>query len=194
MKIRNEFRLEVPLESVWDAINDIPRIARCAPGAELLESRDDNSHIGTIGVRLGPVALKFKGTVTFVDKDPVAHRILAKAKGNEEKARGTASADVVFTLAPDGLGTHIAVASDIQLAGAIAQYGRGTALIQGTAQVLMDQFARNLEADLNALRDVDKAPERGPPKNISVARVLVKAVWNAGVGLFNAVLRRLKWH
>ena len=37
MKIVNELQLNVPIETAWAALNDIPRVARCAPGAKLLE-------------------------------------------------------------------------------------------------------------------------------------------------------------
>jgi carbon monoxide dehydrogenase subunit G len=183
MKIKNEVRIDIPVEDTWAALNDIPRVARCAPGAELLESRPDDSHVGTISVKLGPIALKFKGTVSFIERDASAHRVVAKAQGNEEKARGTARADVIFVLTPMEAGTRISVESDIQLAGSIAQYGRGTALIQGTAQVLMDQFARNLEANLTAQRSGTDAPAPEEGKDIGLTKVLAKGLWNAGAGL-----------
>jgi carbon monoxide dehydrogenase subunit G len=178
MKVHNELRLNVPIDQAWDLLNDIPRVARCAPGAQLLESRPDDSHVGTIAVKLGPVALTFKGTVAFLEKDAANHRVVAKAQGNEEKARGTATADVVFTLAADGEGTKLSVDSDITLAGYIAQYGRGAALIQSTAQVIMGQFAKNLEADLNSGGTAEMQ------KDISGAKVLAQGLWNAGTGLF----------
>ncbi len=178
MKIKNEMRVGAPIDQVWAAIDDIPRVARCAPGAELLEQRDDGVCVGRVGVKLGPVALQFKGTVTFTEKDAAAHRVTAKAKGNEEKGRGAASADVVFQLVPDGdAATKVGVDSDIQLAGSIAQYGRGTALIQGTAQAIMNQFAKNLEADLNGA-----GPAAGG--DISLTKVVAQGVWNAGTNLF----------
>jgi carbon monoxide dehydrogenase subunit G len=180
MKIRNDVRIQIPIAEVWTALNDIPRIARCAPGAELLESRPDDSHVGTIGVKLGPIALKFKGTVSFIERDPVNYRVLAKAQGNEEKARGTARADVVFMLSEDAGGTRISVDSDILLAGSIAQYARGTALMQSTAQVIMDQFAKNLEANLTAGHE---GAEAAPAKEIGLASVVAKGLWNAGAGL-----------
>ena len=183
MKIHNEVRIKVPLDEVWNALNDIPRVARCAPGAELLESRADDSHVGTVAVKLGPIALKFKGTVAFVERDEANHRFLAKAQGNDEKGRGTARADVVFVLVEADGGTRISVESDIQLAGSIAHYGRGTALIQSTAQVLMDQFAKNLEANLTSLRSGNDAPEPEAAKEIGVASLVAKGLWNAGAGL-----------
>jgi len=157
-------------------MEDVPRVARCAPGAELLEQRPDGSCLGRVAVKLGPVALQFKGIVTFIARDANAHRVVAKAKGNEEKARGTASADVVFTLSGDHESTTIKVESDILLVGSIAQYGRGTALVEGTAQALMNQFARNLEDDLNGKEVV--------AGDISLTKVVAQGLWHAGAGLF----------
>lgn len=173
MKIHNELKLNISVERAWEALNDIPRVARCAPGAKLLESREDDTHIGTIAVKLGPVALSFKGKIAFLERDEAQHRVVARAEGNEEKARGTAKADVVFALAPAGEGCTLAVDSDITLAGAVAQYGRGAGLIQSTAQVIMTQFAKNLEADLNS------NGEATLQKDISGAKVLAQGLWNA---------------
>ena len=83
MKIKNEILIQAAIADIWTALNDIPRVALCAPGAELLESRPDDSHVGTISVKLGPIALKFKGTVSFIERDAANHRVLAKAQGNE---------------------------------------------------------------------------------------------------------------
>jgi carbon monoxide dehydrogenase subunit G len=177
MKIKNAFKISAPFEKTWDALDDIPLLARCAPGAELIEQRPDDSYLGSIGVKLGPVALKFKGTVSFAEKNKEAGRVAAKAKGNEDKGRGVASADVVFHVRADGDATVVDVESEIQLAGAIAQYGRGAALIQGTAQALMDQFARNLEAELSGSGS-------GSTGDISVTKVVAKGLWNAGTQIF----------
>lgn len=148
MKIVNQFRVPLPVPEAWTALNDIPRVAPCAPGAQLVEARDDGSYVGTVSIKLGPVALTFRGTLVYKERDEAAHRVVAEASGNETRARGTARAIVVFTLSPDGSGTRVDVETDVQLAGAIAQYGRGAALIQSTAQVLMDEFAKNFAAQL----------------------------------------------
>ena len=179
MKIVNELQLNVPIETAWAALNDIPRVARCAPGAKLLESRPDDSHVGTISVKLGPVALSFKGVVSFLERNAENHSVVARAEGNEEKARGSAKADVVFTMHSTEAGTRLVVESDITLAGYVAQYGRGAGLIQSTAQVIMSQFAKNLEADLNS------GGEAALQKDISGGKVLAQGLWNAGKGLIS---------
>jgi hypothetical protein len=168
VQIRNVFRIPVPPDQAWVVLNDVPRVARCAPGAQLLEQRDDGSHVGTVAVRLGPVALSFKGTFAYKEKDEAAHRVVAEASGNEAKARGTARALVTFQLAPDGEGTKVNVESDVQLAGPIAQYGRGAALIQSTAQAIIDQFAANLSKQIMA-GGVEPMPEPAAPALSSAA-------------------------
>lgn len=148
MMIHNVFTIERPVADAWRILNDVPRVARCAPGAELIGARGDDSYNGTVAIRLGPVAMRFKGTFTYKQKDESAHRVVAEAIGNEEKARGNARATIVFILAADGANTRVNIDSDVQLAGSIAQYGRGTAIMQSTAQALIDQFAKNLAAEL----------------------------------------------
>jgi carbon monoxide dehydrogenase subunit G len=149
VKIHNEFEVPLPLAEAWTALNNIPLVARCAPGAELLEQTDERNFAGTISVRLGPILLNFKGTVVYKDVDETNHRVTAEASGNETKARGSARAEVIFALSPSGEGTRVDVDTDVQLAGSIAQYGRGAAVIQNIAQVIMNQFAKNFAERLS---------------------------------------------
>ncbi len=150
MKIHNEFRIPLPPADAWRVLNDVPRVAACVPGAQLLDQTSDGAYVGTVGVRLGPVALSFKGKFVYKEVDEANYKVKAEANGSEQKARGTARALVDFALRPDGSGTRVSVDTDVQLAGSIAQYARGGTLVESTAQVLMDQFAANLEAELAA--------------------------------------------
>jgi uncharacterized protein len=175
MKIHNEFIVPVPPAEAWTMLNDVPRIARCAPGAQLLEQSEDGAYVGTISVRLGPVLLNFKGKLIYKEVDEANQRVVAEASGSETKARGTAQANVAFALASVPEGTRVLVDTDVQLAGSIAQYGRGAALIQNTAQVIMNEFARNFAAQLGP-QDESKAHD--PAKPISGLKVLLHGVRN----------------
>jgi carbon monoxide dehydrogenase subunit G len=172
VKIHNEFSIPLPPAEAWIVLNDIPRVARCAPGAELVEQKDDRNFVGTISVRLGPVLLNFKGNVVYKEADEANHRVVAEANGNETKARGSARAQVIFALSPSDEGTRVVVDTDVQLAGSIAQYGRGAAVIQNTAQVIMDQFAKNFAEHLSN-PDADQGAGAKP---ISGIGALVKGV------------------
>ncbi len=144
MKIENSFRVDLPVGQTWATLLDIPGIVACMPGAELLDVEDERSYRGQVKVKLGPVAVAFKGRAQLAEIDEAQHRVRAKASGTEEKGRGSAQADVSFRLTPDGAGTRVDVETNLILAGAVAQYGRAQGVIADVAQVMVDQFARNL--------------------------------------------------
>src|SRR5262249_30920629 len=125
---------------------DIRRITPCMPGAELIEVIDHKSYKGRIGVRLGPVALTFAGTVVFEELDNVNHRARVRAQGTDPKGRGGAHATASFRLEPAPGGSKVLVHTDLSLSGSVAQYGRGVGMIQATAAQLMLHFASNLKA------------------------------------------------
>jgi hypothetical protein len=144
MKIENTFRVDLPVGQAWATLLDIPGVVSCMPGAELLGVDDERSYRGQVKVKLGPVAVAFKGRAQLAEVDEAQYRVKAKASGTEEKGRGSAQAEVSFRLAPDGAGTRVDVETNLSLAGAVAQYGRAQGVIADVAQVMVDQFARNL--------------------------------------------------
>jgi carbon monoxide dehydrogenase subunit G len=150
MEICNNLEVPLPPEQAWPLLLDIPRIAPCVPGAELLEAIDDKTYKGKVSIRLGPVALSFIGTVKIDTLDPAANRARIIAKGADSKGRGGADAVVQFALEPTETGTKINVLTDLNLIGSVAQYGRASSIIQGVAAQLTAQFSNNLRAMLES--------------------------------------------
>ncbi len=148
MEFDNSFEVPLPPAQAWPLLMDIKRIAPCMPGAELTEVVDDKTYKGKIGVRLGPVALTFAGTVTFEEIDNANHSARVKAQGTDAKGRGGANATASFRLEPVARGSKVLVHTDLALSGSVAQYGRGVGMIQATAAQIMLQFANNLKAHL----------------------------------------------
>jgi carbon monoxide dehydrogenase subunit G len=146
MEFDNSFEVPLPVGDAWKVLMDIRRIAPCMPGAELTDVTDDRTYKGKIGVRLGPVALTFAGTVKFDEIDNDAHKARVAAQGNDAKGRGAANAVAAFHLEPAGGGTKVLVHTNLTLSGAVAQYGRGVGIIQITAAQIITQFANNLKA------------------------------------------------
>ena len=144
MKINNEFKVDLPPAEAWPMLLDIPGVVPCMPGAELLGVEEDKSYRGKVTVKLGPVTVAFQGKARLEQVDEASRRVRMKAQGTELKGRGSAQADVVFQLAPDGSGTRVKVETDLNLAGAVAQYGRAQSVIADVAQIIIDQFAENL--------------------------------------------------
>jgi len=156
MRIDNQFTVQAPVERVWDYMLDVEKVAPCMPGAELTEVVDDHTWKGKTNIKVGPVALSFAGTVVMQERDDVGHRVVLNAQGMEQRGKGAASALVVSRLEPVEGGTKVALEADLTISGAVAQYGRG--MISDISQRLTNEFARCLEASINA-----ESAEAGPP-------------------------------
>jgi carbon monoxide dehydrogenase subunit G len=148
MELQNSFTVAADVETAWQMLLDVPRIAPCMPGAELTEAVDDRHFKGNAKVRVGPVQLSFAGEAELVEVDASAHTARLRAKGNDTKGRGAAQADVTFALADDGGQTRVDIATDLNLTGSVAQYGRAAGLISEIAAQIIADFAKNLESQL----------------------------------------------
>jgi carbon monoxide dehydrogenase subunit G len=167
MKIENSFVVSAPPATTWAILTDIERIAPCVPGAALSEVADDQAHDdqaykGSIKVRLGPVSLTFEGEMRFTERDDDAWTARLDASGQASRNRGSARADVRFSLAPEAEGTRVHIETDLQLAGSIAQYGRGAGVIQAVAESLIAQFTQCLEQNIVAVPPAAEAAEAAP--------------------------------
>jgi carbon monoxide dehydrogenase subunit G len=162
MLITNEFEVNHPLDRVWTFFEDIPQVAKCLPGTQLDEQIGDDHYAGGVVIGLGPVKLNFDGNAKIIERDASTHTIKVDAAGAEKKGRGQASMLVDAALASTGTGTRVGVSMDLQLSGAAAQYGRG--LVSDVTAVLLDDFATNAGARLDAI-----AAGRNPDEVGSVA-------------------------
>ncbi len=144
MEFTNQFHVPLPLDEAWKLMLDVPRILPCLPGARLLEEMGDNRYRGSVAVKLGPVKLSFDGQAQLVRVDEQAHTAWLKGSGMDAKGRGGAQSEFSFVLKAAGSGTDVTVHTQLQLTGAIAQYGRGSGMISEVATHLLAQFEQNL--------------------------------------------------
>jgi uncharacterized protein len=152
MEFTNEFRVPSDIETTFATLTDLERVAPCLPGATL-EEVDGDTYSGRVKVKVGPVQVVYKGTARLAEADAEAKRGRIEAKGKETRGTGTASADVVATLAEDGDGTRVSVVTDLTITGKPAQFGRGVLADVGTK--IIDTFADRLRDMLEA----GEAPE-----------------------------------
>lgn len=182
MKLENSFRVDLPVESMWSTLLDIPSIVPCMPGAELLAVEDDRNYRGQVKVRLGPVAVAFQGRAKLVEVDEANHRVRVNASGTENKGRGSAQADVMFVLVPEGRSTRVDIVTDLSLAGAVAQYGRAQGVIADVSRVIIENFANNLRTRIGTLsgdvaaseNDVANAPQ--PAQALSIFSIIAAVI------------------
>lgn len=189
MKFTNSFHVPLAPEAAWDVLMDIPRIAPCMPGAELTDVVDGDTYKGKVAVRMGPVTLAFAGTARFEERDPLARTARVKAQGQDTKGRGGASAVARFRLEPDAGGSRVEIETDLNLSGTVAQYGRGSGMIQTIAAQLIDQFATALSAEIarTAAPAAGAEAASSPPPPAAAAKPI------GGFSLlFRALLQRLR--
>jgi hypothetical protein len=162
MIINSGFEVAEPVDRVWQFFDSIPQVAACLPGAELTEDLGDGKYKGRVAIRMGPVRLQFAGTADIAERDNTAKKIVVNAAGADEKGRGNAAMVVSATLSPKGRGTKVAVAQDLQLSGAAAQYGRG--MIADFSAIMMRDFSANMQDRIERLeRDAPGPYPRIPP-------------------------------
>lgn len=158
MRLENTFEVSRPPAEAWDIIMDVRRIVACVPGAELVSIEEDGSYKGTVGVKLGPVALKFQGNVRIVDADPHARTASVIARGSDQKGRGNAGATTKISILAAGSGSRVHLDTDLQLSGMVAQYGRATGMIAALSNEIISQFAAALSAQLAGYEAAAKTP------------------------------------
>ena len=156
MDLSHQFRVPVPVEEAWAHFNDITSVAECFPGATVTSAEGDTFN-GSVKVKLGPIALVYNGSGTFVEKDEATHRFVVEAKGKDKRGNGTAGATVTLTMADAGGSTDVEVLTDLSITGKPAQFGRG--VMQDVSDKLLGQFVDCLEGRFGASAAAPAAPQ-----------------------------------
>jgi carbon monoxide dehydrogenase subunit G len=148
MKIEHEFTVARPPDQVWDFFQDIPSVAQCLPGAELLGQSDDGSYDGKLAVKLGPMSASFEGKAA-ITPDPAARTAVIEGKGVDKSGGSRGQVKVSYRIQPDGSGSMVGVDADVTLSGPVAQFGR-TGLVNEMSKRLIGEFVQCLEGKLAA--------------------------------------------
>lgn len=149
MKINQEFTVSRPLAMVWAFFHDIPAVTQCLPGMQYLGSRDHGQHAGRVTMKVGPFQATFdgEGQVAFNEAEHSAH---IEGKGVDRKGGSRSKLVMDCRLVGEGADrARIYVDADVQLSGAIAQFGR-TGLMLEVANLFVQEFAKTMEQRLAA--------------------------------------------
>ena len=165
MKLEHSFQVDEDVDAAWDVLNDVRRMALCMPGAAVDTVTGDDI-TGRCTVKLGPIALTYKGQATFVVRDVAERRIVLEGQGRDG-SNGRAAITVVANLRADGARTRVDLETDLKLTGKPAQFGRG--VMADVSDRLIGQFADALAqqvAEEKRARDGVETPA-GPSEAIA---------------------------
>lgn len=171
MELSHQFTVPTGVDETWAHFEDIAAVAECFPGAQVTSAEGD-SFAGSVKVKLGPIALVYNGTGTFVEKDEAAKRFVVDAKGKDKRGNGTAGAHVTVSMTASGTATDVSVDTDLAITGKPAQFGRG--VMQDVSDKLLGQFVACLEERLSAPAEdsasaSDDSPAEAPAAGESAA-------------------------
>ena len=154
MRIENDMHVSASMEEAWALLTDIPAIAPCLPGAKLID-QDGDTYEGTMKVKVGPIVAEYSGTATVVEMNETDRTVKLTASGRDKRGAGNASADIFASMVEDDGGTTVSIATDLKVAGKVAQFGRGA--MADISKKLLGQFAECIEAKLQQAEVVDEA-------------------------------------
>jgi len=160
--LNHTFTVPASVADTWQTFEDIESVAGCFPGATVTEV-EGSDFKGTCKVKLGPIALVYAGSGTFLEKDESAGRFVIEAKGKDKRGNGTAGATVTATFAEEAPeATRVDVHTDLAITGKPAQFGRG--VIEDISNKLLQQFVTCLQDKVGA----PAAPEPAPAAEAEV--------------------------
>lgn len=173
MNIENHFDLPLLPATAWPLLMDVPRTAASFPGASHIEQISTEHYKGRVTVKLGPLAMVFAGNLHLENRNDAEFGATVRASWSETRGRGNANTVTRFSLRPHEGGTRVALVSELQLAGQVAQYGRGVGMISALSGQLIATFAENLRASLQGAGAGNAAPAAGEISGLSlIARAL----------------------
>lgn len=185
-KIEERFEVKAPVESVWKYLIDPRRVVACLPGAELIEQQDDHTFLGAIKVKVGPLAMSYKGQAKFTEINEEAHQVRMVGDAREVGGSGSTKVSMLSTVSPlAGGGSEVLVHADIDLVGKIVQFGRG--MIEEVSRQMFRQFASCVKQQLEVADTSQPAVNPSAPeaKPLAAAPLAFRALGAMIARFFN---------
>jgi uncharacterized protein len=161
MKLTNEFTVAADPETVWRTLLDMEGVAGCLPGATIQATDDENTYEGSMRVKIGPMAVAYRGTATLTEVDDEARRAVISLRAREDKGQGTAMATITNAVQPADGGARVTAETDLHITGPQARFGRG--VMEDVAGRVLEEFSTRLERQLAAGGDAPAGPGAAAP-------------------------------
>jgi carbon monoxide dehydrogenase subunit G len=161
LRFEHAFTVKASPEKVWAYLTDPYRVAPALPGAAITEKTGEGTWNGTITVKVGPVAARYRGTVRFEAMDPGARTATIVARGQDLSGRGGADMKMESRLSEKTPGeTEVAMVSEVNVTGIMAQFGRG--LVQDVSNQMFQKFTEAARAELERPDEAAAPPPSAP--------------------------------
>lgn len=113
MQFDNSFSVEAPIDEVFAAVADIERVVPCVPGAKVLERHGEDVYEVALKAHLGPVWKRYLGTITVVEREADAHRVVMTNRACDSRGNHAGDATIEIALAKLGSYTNVSINSQV---------------------------------------------------------------------------------
>ncbi|MGB5460359.1 MAG: SRPBCC family protein [Eudoraea sp.] len=151
MKTQLDKSFEVPQSTdlVWEHLIDPEKIMDCVPGVTIDEKVGDNHYKGKVGMKFGPMGVKYDADIHYNEIDKANRKIIITGEGVDSKGNGNAEMMMTIDLIERAEGgVKLDAIMDVTVNGKIAQFG--SRLITTVSNQLFKQFVSNFSKKLAA--------------------------------------------
>jgi carbon monoxide dehydrogenase subunit G len=148
MQLENSFTVGAPPSRVFAYLLDVNKIVSCVPGAELSEVVDPTTFKGKVKIKVGPITVAYSGMARIVNRDEANHAATLEAEGRETTGPGSARASARMTVEADGSNSVVKILTDYNVAGRVAQFGRG--VMEDVSRRIVNDMAACIKANVEA--------------------------------------------
>ena len=148
MQLENSFTVGAPPDKVFAYLIDVNKVVGCVPGAELSEVVDPTTFKGKVKIKVGPITVAYSGTAKIVDRNDAQHTATLEAEGRETTGPGSARAKALVSVDADGAGSTVKIVTDYNVAGRVAQFGRG--VMEDVSRRIVNDMAACIKANVEA--------------------------------------------
>src|SRR6185437_8906473 len=137
--------------------------------AELLEQKDDQTFLGAIKVKVGPLSMSYKGHAKLTEINEQSHQVRMVGDAREVTGSGSTKVSMLSTVTPLASGaSEVLVNADVELVGKIVQFGRG--MIEEVSRQMFRQFSTCVKQHLESADDAPPVADKpAEPETKAVA-------------------------
>lgn len=179
VQLNRSFPLAVPADRAWALLRDVPGVAACMPGAKITEQVDATRYKGTVGVKVGPASLSFRGEIEVQGVDDAARGLRLLAKGTDTTGGSGASMELAARIeARDAASCTLVGDGEVSMSGKAA--GFGARMMSTVADQVIGQFGANFAARLqSAPGPAVQAQAAGAPAPVAKPLSALGLLWGA---------------
>jgi carbon-monoxide dehydrogenase small subunit len=157
-RIDEAFEVDFAPAEVWRVLSDIPVVANCLPGLDLVEF-NGNTAKGRMNLKFGPMTASLGGA-GVIDRDDRNRTGTLEGGGVDALTKSRAKGVIRYAATPldDGARTRVSIVLEYNLQGPLAQFSR-SGLVKDFVARLAGEFSKNLEARLSGRERTAGAPE-----------------------------------